>query len=432
MARWSVPFFKSRKSRWLVGLTLVVLVIASPIGRRWVSMVPNGQARRALGQRDLAAASVWLERSAWIHADNSETEFLLARVARKQGRLEDFREHLMRAWNLGAETERLEREQWLALAQSGDMQEAEPHLGLLLQDPREDGAEICEAYALGYITNLRPNEAVRILRAWAAEYPDDPQAPYLRGTLHADMTQWNEAVEAFRQALDCDPKHALTNFSLGQIHLLQNRPDEALKCFGVAIAGTAQEQRSEALVGKARALESLGRKAEARTCLEAAFEAAPGSIDATIALGRLELSVGNFQEAVEHLKTADAAIPHDPDLRFSLAMALQGLRQLDEAQEHFRFVQAARKELSRARSLMDVVLKTPDDVSARYEIGKIYLNYGSEQDALTWLKSALNYDPSHSPTHALLAEYYSQRTAENPDFESRAAEHRKQIRLETP
>ncbi|MEO1997613.1 MAG: tetratricopeptide repeat protein, partial [Planctomycetaceae bacterium] len=82
------------------------------------------RARQALDARDADSAVTWLTANVHLDPQDADTRFWLARAYRRLGRFDDVRQQIERAWKLGYPVEALQREQWLALAQSGQFREA--------------------------------------------------------------------------------------------------------------------------------------------------------------------------------------------------------------------------------------------------------------------------------------------------------------------
>ena len=158
-----------------------------------------GRARRCLHGRDNKQALRELRTALRLAPSDAEVHFLLARTHRRLGNLDQIPAFLRRAQQLGGDPSRAERETWMAWAQSGRLREAEPHLAELLTDLRDDGADVCEAYVQGYFSNLRVNEALRLLDAWQRDYPDDAQAHFMRGYLMQILRRWRDAAAAYRR-----------------------------------------------------------------------------------------------------------------------------------------------------------------------------------------------------------------------------------------
>jgi predicted Zn-dependent protease len=66
-------------------------------------------------------------------------------------------------------------------------------------------------------------------------------------------------------------------------------------------------------------------------------------------------------------------------------------------------------------------MEKPHDPALRSEAGAILMRNGLKQDGLRWLFSALQTDPEHAATHALLADYF-EKEAKDPQ---RAQAHRR-------
>lgn len=411
----------SRRRKLLVGLLVVLLVVLFTQRNRWATL-PNAMARRQLAvRRDAgdAAAEAWLQTSLRLSPRNAETQWLLARVARRQGRMSAVKEHLTLAQEYGLARERIEREQWLALAQDGQMRAAEPHLSELLLKPDGDEQEILNAYVIGYLKAQSLGKAKQLLDAWAKDFPNTAEPHFLRGVIEQDATSWGPAIEHFQTALAADPKHPRAALHLAHCLLSMKRHQEALTYFERASQLPAAER--EAKVGMAQCLTDLGRNEEARTLLQDVLIQEPQHMEATLELARLEVDNAEYDQALERLQRLYQRRPRDYDVRFTLATALRGLGRAEEAKEHFEVVSLARSALRRASTLAD---GTGQDLETRYQIGLIYLEYGDPKQGVLWLRSVLDENPDHTPTHIALAEYYDSKADESSEFQELAAFHR--------
>ncbi len=117
----------------------------------------------------LSDAEKWLLRAQSLTSSNSETEFLLARLARKQGQLAVMADHLQAANKLGHDKKTLAREQDLALAAIGRLEDGvENRLQTWLQEGSLDFGEVADAYANGLTALSRFDDAQALLLALAA------------------------------------------------------------------------------------------------------------------------------------------------------------------------------------------------------------------------------------------------------------------------
>src|SRR5262245_59055767 len=166
-----------RRRLFLLGICS--LAVCAVLAWRPISILMDvNRSRQLLRHRQAEQAFAILQSAALRDPTHGEVQFLLARCHRRLGRMKEAREHLTRASLLSISSKAIAREEWLALAQSGQMREAYPHLSELLIDPGEDGPEICEAYVNGFFLTTRFRDAFELLTVWEKDFPQDSQ-PYL-------------------------------------------------------------------------------------------------------------------------------------------------------------------------------------------------------------------------------------------------------------
>ncbi len=379
--------------------------------------IPKWQARQAIRDRDADKALAWLANAESLTRRDPEIEFLKARAYRRQGELDKTRSSLVRALELGFPVERVEREQWLALAQAGQLKEAEPHLAKLLMDPQGDEAEICEAYVTGYIRSHRIDDAFPLVRSWAADSPDDPLPPLTEGKLWIELGNTKEAERPLMHALDLNPECHEAAYYLANVYLDDLRTKEALELYQRCAANMSDPQdRDRARIGQAHCHRALADPEQGRKILAEMLKENPANRDALIELGRTESDLGRYPEALAALEKGDARNHHDIEVRYAWAGALRSAGRIEEARKEFEKIGGAQAALARTPNLMDRIRENPGDVEARYEAGEVFLKYGDPEKGITWLQSVLDYEPGHGPAKTLLAEYYARRAKENPKF----------------
>jgi len=400
---------------------LAIFVVIAVISRHWLAAIPNAQARKCLTRRDEEGALGWLEFSRRLSDHHPETEFLLGRVYRRQGKMDLVREHLLRAADLGWPREGVDREQWLALAQSGQMEAAEPHLVELLQDPRGDAAEICEAYVIGSMKMHYLGIAEKLLDVWIQDFPEDSRPYYLRGVMHRNASLFNKAERDLRRALDIEPGDSAAALSLAETLYEQGRAEQAVAFFQSAESGPNE---AAARIGRARCLRSLGRPEEARRLLEGVLSSSRMNTEALVELARLDVEGGDHQAAIDRLGPVAEKEARNREFRFVLGTALRRVGRNEEARAHLEYTAEAGRELDRAARLILQVAKQPRDADLRQQIGRIHLDYGLRKDGVTWLESALECDPGHKPSHGALADYYGSKIGEGSGYAELAERHR--------
>lgn len=397
------------RSRRQNAIILLILGVGGLTAWVWVGGLTkcfNALAARALTARDTATAAQWLNWSKRSSRSDGQSAFLEARLARHRQDYEAVRVHLQRAFRLDYPRDLLEREQWLTLAQAGQLRDAEPHLAALLSDPRDDGPEICEAYVNGYLLTYQPAKAQLLLGGWQRDFLEDPLPHVIQGGMNAAGQQWNAAEVSFRKALDLAPAHAEAAVGLADVLVAKNQFEEALRWYRKGETGAPQNR--QARLGAARCLEALGKRDEARQVLTALAEEFPASSPVLFALARIELEERNDSRARELLEGALAGDPHNAGIQTALAAALRRGGEIEAAEAYSREAQKSAAAKVRAERLQHKINAQPDDVALRYELGALQLERGSEREGVMWLKSVLELQPDHKLAREALDRYERQ------------------------
>jgi tetratricopeptide (TPR) repeat protein len=369
--------------------------------------VMKWQVRRTLASRDLASGETLLKRfEAWFGPDG-ESEFLWARLDRKRGNWTGVRDHLLRARDLKHPVNVLEREQWLTLAQSGQIRDAEPHLPRLLTDPRNDGAEICEAFVNGYFINRRMVDAARLLDAWIADFPKDAEPLLIRGKIRAEQQFLKEAESDLRAAHTLDPNSRDIALELADVLVLERKIESALEIYRTL--ATADPSKVRARLGVVKCLRLLNRLDEALAAAKEILDRDASDREALVERGLAELELSRYQDATETLLRALKINPRSLVVRQALARAYRATGELSRAQEHAEYVAEAQAALAKADQLAERAADRPNDADLRYEIGMIYLKYAVPERGVQWLKSALNCDPNHQAARRALDDHLTGR-----------------------
>lgn len=412
----------SKVQRWsfflLLALSLSALVWmfgAAEFTAKWF-------AARAIGRRDYRSAQSWAERAYSLNQQDPEAEFLLARVARKLGRLDESLQHLKRADAMGIDRERVVREGILAQAQVGQLDEIADELPKLLMNQQGDGAEICEAFTNGFLANGQEREALTIIESWRMDYPHDPLPDYLWGRLAEHNRRTQEAEKHFRAALQRDPKHAMSVFGLARVMSELNRWQEAADLYQTGLASPVP---GPAQMFLARCLRNLGREDEALALLKKAAQTDSTSFSEELRrlgqstesdllateLGTLEAQQGHHQEAIRWLRRAVQHNPKHREARYQLAQSLNAVGQTDEAQSLFKIILENDEKIREVDRLHDVILQHPDDLEARFRLGRLVYETSSEPAGLFWLRSVLARDPHHQGAQDAVARHMAREAA---------------------
>jgi len=377
--------------------------------------------RRALEAFQTEAAIERLEAACRFDPQDAQAHFLLGRGFRRLERFDEMVRELDEAGRLGMPSERVQRELRLAVAQTARVGEVEPYLPQMLTSPGDDGREICATFFQGFCLRLDFALADRVLDAWAADFPDDPEPYARRGDLYNSVQRGQRAEAAYRECLARDPSRTQTRLKLARCLLDMNMPAEAEPHLRTCVKEAPGEADAWFRLGEC--LSALGKNDESRRALERAIQCDPRHFGARRQLGELEIRAGRAEEAFKWVAPLQEDWPEDSRLATTMAQTLQKLGRTEEAQKCWQTVSRSQKAATRFDELILEVPNRPADVDLRYELGMTLLRYRSREDGVVWLKSVLQFDPRHRGAHRALADYYSKiGDSEQADRHRRLAE----------
>lgn len=410
---------KSHRIWWLAVVFFLLLNVVVWQRERLGSWVGKIAIRQA--SLDNPQAERYIQLAEWIHRDAPEAAFARARRARRASDFDLFSRQLAISKYLGMDEERLKREQWYALAQGGQMRLVKDKLASLTDEPNGEEAEICEAFAIGFIRLRDFESALSLLSAWRLDFPNDARPHAWIGQIYADLKDTENAELSFRKALSLNSKNASAALGLGNLLLDVKRPDEAKTYF---LQATLDKKFGvSATVGYANSLMASGNTEKAYSILSEAITSHPKDHQLLTSLATLLVERGEYQDAESLLRPAIEAGSLRRELRYAYALALRGLGRTDDAKMHFDYAAKSAEEIAKANQLIPEVANRSDDPELRFKIGAIHLQYGNTEDGLMWLGSVLELDPNHRPTHAALAEHYQRLIEEDPRAIIKARQH---------
>lgn len=381
-----------------------------------------GRVRHLLDTRRTDAAGRWLTVAERTSPRRGAVHFQAARLARRRGDFAEVRRRLQAALAAGWPVDDLRREQWLAQAQTGQVDAMEEHWPALFRDPGSDGPEISRAFVVAALARIRLDDAGRVLDAWEADYPADPGPHVFRGIIHAIRLEWDDAARAYTRALDLDPGDVAARRGLAEAFSKRLRFAEARDAWTAVLA--AEPHDTAAAVGRCDCLVQLGEIDTARRDLAALIARAPGDVAALEVAGRLELAAGDAARAVEHLRRACERRPEDAELRYAFGRALRLAGDGAAAREHLEFREAAAAPLDRLRTLLVELPRDPWNADLRTEIGELTYRWKSREEGLQWIRRALDVDPEHPAARALLESHRSDGHTTPPGGSSEAVPER--------
>jgi eukaryotic-like serine/threonine-protein kinase len=190
----------------------------------------------------------------------------------------------------------------------------------LAREPSATGVSPQLATALGRVSRRSGGDAVALLSAAQARFPEDFWLNFELGWALYDAQRWDKALGYCRAALALRPKASPVYDCLGYILRHMGRVDEAIGYFQQALR--LDPGYVAAHVNLAYALKSKGRLDEAIGHLQQTLGIAPTSalIHTNLALALRDK--GRLDEAIGHLQQALSVEPKSGAVHYNLGMAL--------------------------------------------------------------------------------------------------------------
>jgi tetratricopeptide (TPR) repeat protein len=378
-------------------------------------------AKQALERRDFAGAAEHLEVYLEARPRSAEAHLLAARTARRAlvpilpvgdglpppwggnavGSFDKAEKHLAAYRKLGGVPELARFERHLLRAQCGDLAAVEADLLAWVQQGHPDALLILEALAKAYLIAYRLLEAQQCLSQWL-ERQEDAQPLLWRGWVRQRLSDTSNALKDYRRALELQPEHDEAELRLADLLEDFSQPKEALKHF--RRLGQRQPDAPAVLLGQARCHYTLGEAEEARRLLDRLLARHPEDVEALIEYGNLELQEQQPARAEFWFRKAVRQEPFNHLANYRLYLSLQKGGKKEEARECQLKLEGIEADMTRMEEVSRKVMLRPKDPWLRYEAGALLLCNGQEE-GLRWLDSALQEDPRHPPTRALLADY---------------------------
>jgi tetratricopeptide (TPR) repeat protein len=137
------------------------------------------------------------------------------------------------------------------------------------------------------------------------------------------------AADAYRRAIEAEPRYAEAHANLGAVLARLGRYDEAVACYERALGINAQLNAARVNLGLAHY--RAGALDAALEAFRAAYDVDPSLLQARQLLGLVLVETGNDLAAIPHLETSAQAAPDEPAILFALgrAYARRGDRRAD-------------------------------------------------------------------------------------------------------
>ena len=284
-------------------------------------------------------------------------------------------------------TDRKRREWLLAVASETDQNPARNNLRQM--ELWRDGARLTQiaqapsgaelspqlATALGRAADESGGDAVPLLTAVQARYPQDFWLNFELGAKLYEAGRWDEAIGYHRAALAVRPEVSAAHTGLGLALHAKGRWDEAIGHFRQAVSLDPRSVAAHVNLG--RALYDKRRLDEAIGHFRQALRMAPESAGAHINLGAALAGKGRLDEAIGHFQQALRIDPKSTAAHVNLASVLRAKGRLEEAIDHYQQAVRIDPKSAVARYWLSISLYAAASDAVRAAAGQ-----GSEKERL--------------------------------------------------
>ncbi|MDH5258487.1 MAG: tetratricopeptide repeat protein, partial [Gammaproteobacteria bacterium] len=193
------------------------------------------------------------------------------------------------------------------------------------------------------------NAALLIFNGLLLEYPDNPQVLYNIGNAYMKLNRIEEGERIFVKLHELGPKNPTVNMSLAKIYEGTNRLELAKKHLKLIMDLNMNDELSK-----------------------------NATVQYYIIQGRQELDNSQWEAALRSLQKVVTIDPSRTEAFFNISMANLRLG----------------NTLMAERGFLSVLKVTPDDFSARLNLGQMYFDIGRTEDAITQFQYIIDKDIS--------------------------------------
>ncbi|RJQ60495.1 MAG: tetratricopeptide repeat protein [Desulfobacteraceae bacterium] len=223
---------------------------------------------------------------------------------------------------------------------------------------------------------------------------------------HQQASYWKNTITLFQHAVNETSNNHIAHINLALALMEQNRLDEAIAHFNLALKIKPAFPLAHNNLGVAMGRQ--GRYSEAIRHYTEALRLKPDWAGALFNLGNALSALGQFEDAVKVYRRALAVSPNDAEIYNNLGNALFEKRNPDEAIDYYQQALALQ----------------PGCVSALLNSAKAYANKGEYGLARFYFRKAINFEPNNPRAYYLIAVTYAKenRISDSVQWIERAAQ----------
>jgi tetratricopeptide (TPR) repeat protein len=235
------------------------------------------------------------------------------------------------------------------------------------------------------------------------------------GTALQKQNRLEEAIEAYKKAIELRPDYAEANNNIGVALQAQNRPEEAIEAYKKAIELRPDDANTYYNMGIA--LQAQNKLEEAIEAYKKAIVIMPDDANTYYNMGIALQAQNKLEEAIEAYKKAIAIKPDDANTYYNMGIAFKEQGKLEEAVEAQSKAIELRPDYAEAYNNMGIVLQEqgkldeavevqskaielrPDYAEVYNNMGTIFQGQGKLEEAVEAYNKALTIKPDYAEVY---------------------------------
>lgn len=360
----------------------------------------------------------------------------LGRALRRAGRFDEALRTLGPAARTPASREAAQWEMARVRFDQGDFRPAQAACNAMPAGPRR---RVCLARA--YLVWQRVALAQRELGPAAAALPNDGELLLARADAERLGSNVAASEASYRAAAAALPDRAEPHLGLGQLFELAQRPDDALAAYRRAVEVDSTDPAAALVLGRCL-LRQRRDAAAAEPLLRRACQDRPGWPEALVAHGESLLGVGRPEEALARYQEAVRRAPTQPGAQAGLGRSLaalgrwqeaeaplrEGIRQVGNDAVAYAALADVLEHTDRATEAMEtwdgVIDRAPGDMNARLRAAQLAHRTQQNSLARAYLDRVLQAEPRRAAAlvlRGIIAAEEGNRTLAREAFEAALA-----------
>lgn len=351
------------------GALVVVATLAATCGRGVGAWYARRAAVRELQYGAVSDAQAWLLWAAWLAPGDGRTDLIRAACFRRMQEVGRYAEALESARQKGAPASQFEQEMQLGLLRAGGLPVDDSGLIGRLIEAGLSPNEVALAFVCGFLNRDKPEEALRVLDAWAADRPDEADVAYARGLYWDYLGEPVQAQAEYERVLAGQPRHEPVRLALAELFEKQDYLDPAYRQYTEWLRRAPRND--QARTGLARILRKLGRLEEAGAVLRLVESGGEVPPERTVEKAQIELESGALDQASRSFMDARWSPDQDRQIRTSAATAFALTDKVRVADDLFAQSDAAYQRRRRTGDVQVRLALRPGDAKAADDLDRL-------------------------------------------------------------